>query len=163
MLRIGAELPEPKVAVAPAKAAEPEAAPRASVQKLTLYTDGASRGNPGPASIGVMIKDASGKVVDTIARAIGRQTNNIAEYAAVLAGLSRAKELGAQQVLLRADSELAIRQLTGVYKVKNEGLRPIFDAVKRLERSFPGGVRYEHVRREYNQEADALANQALDG
>mgnify|MGYP000036765144 CR=1 FL=1 len=130
--------------------------------KLILSTDGACRGNPGPASIGVVLAAPDGKIVDTIARPIGRTTNNIAEYEAVRAGLERAKELGAHSVHLRADSELAIRQLTGVYRVKNEQLKPIFDQVKALESSFAGGVTFEHVRREYNRQADALANEALD-
>lgn len=130
--------------------------------KVILSTDGASRGNPGPASIGVVLAAPDGRIIDTIARRIGRTTNNIAEYEAVRRGLERARELGAHSVHVRADSELAIRQLTGVYKVKNEALRPLFDEVKQLEAAFAGGVTFEHVRREYNRQADALANEALD-
>lgn len=130
--------------------------------KVILSTDGASRGNPGPASIGVVLAAPDGRIIDTIARRIGRTTNNIAEYEAVRTGLERARELGAHSVHVRADSELAIRQLSGVYKVKNEALKPLFDQVKALESSFAGGVSFEHVRREYNRQADALANEALD-
>lgn len=130
--------------------------------KLIVSTDGASRGNPGPASIGVVLAAPDGKIVDTIARRIGLTTNNIAEYQAVRIGLERARELGAHSVHVRADSELAIRQLTGQYKVKNEALRPLFEQVKLLEAGFAGGVTFEHVRREYNRQADALASEALD-
>ena len=104
-------------------------------------------------SIGVVLAAPDGKIVDTIARSIGRTTNNIAEYEAVRAGLERARELGAHSVHVRADSELAIRQLTGVYQVKNEQLKPLFDQVKALESMFAGGVTFEHVRREYNRQA----------
>jgi ribonuclease HI len=131
--------------------------------RLIINSDGASRGNPGPASIGVILRAPDGAVVERVAMPIGRTTNNIAEYEAVRAGLLRARALGARSILLRADSELAIKQLRGEYRVKNEGLRPIYQAVKELERSFSGGVEYQHVRREQNAEADALANEALDG
>jgi ribonuclease HI len=141
----------------------PPARPASGTHPLLLMnSDGASRGNPGPASIGVVLATPEGRVVDTIKKRLGRTTNNVAEYSAVLAGLSRALELGADSVVVRADSELAIRQLNGVYKVKNEQLRPLFDEIKRVERHFPGKITYQHVRREQNAEADALANQALD-
>ncbi|GEM_PF-454113 len=130
--------------------------------RLILNSDGASRGNPGPASIGVVLTQPDGTIVDTIARYIGRTTNNHAEYEAVRVGLLRAKELGARAVHVRADSELAIRQLTGVYRVKNEQLKSVFDEIKRLSDDFPQGVSFEHVGRELNQKADALANEALD-
>lgn len=145
---------------APVLPPTPLAIPRQT--KVILSTDGAARGNPGPASIGVVLAAPDGKILETISRRIGRTSNNIAEYAAVRAGLERARELGAHSVHLRCDSELAIRQLTGVYQVKNEALRPLFDEVKRLEAGFAGGVTFEHVRREYNRQADALANEALD-
>jgi ribonuclease HI len=145
-------------------AAPPKPAPRPNVELkgLVLHTDGASRGNPGPAAIGVVLATPDGKVVESIAKTIGRTTNNVAEYEAVRAGLARARELGARSVLLRADSELVVRQLSGQYQVKNPGLRPIYEDVKRIERTFEGGVRYQHVRRELNVDADALANAALD-
>lgn len=138
----------------------PETAAR--TESLVLHTDGASRGNPGPASIGVVISDESGKLLDELAEKIGVRTNNYAEYAAVIRGLERALELGAKHVHVRADSQLVIRQLEGVYKVKNEGIQPLFKMAKYLESKFERGVSYEHVRREENTEADALANLALD-
>jgi ribonuclease HI len=147
------------------RAASPQAKKKRDIEPgmhLIMNSDGASRGNPGPASIGVVLTKADGSIVDTIARYIGRTTNNIAEYEAMRAGLERAKELGALAVHVRADSELAIRQLGGLYKVKNEQLKPLFDEVKRLAELFPQGVSFEHVRRELNQKADALANEALD-
>jgi ribonuclease HI len=129
---------------------------------LIIATDGASRGNPGPASIGVVLATPDGKLVDTISKAIGRTTNNHAEYEAIRQGLVRARELGASQVCVRADSELVIRQLNGVYKVKNDALRPLFDEIRRAVIQFSEGVRFEHIRREHNRQADALANEALD-
>lgn len=129
---------------------------------LVIHTDGACRGNPGPSSIGVVIADENGTLLDELAEEIGVRTNNYAEYAAVIRGLERALELGAKHVHLRADSQLVIRQLEGVYRVKNEGIQPLYKMAKYLESKFERGVRYEHVRREENAEADALANLALD-
>jgi ribonuclease HI len=129
---------------------------------LIIATDGASRGNPGPSSIGVVLATPDGKLVDTISKAIGRTTNNHAEYEAIRQGLVRARELGASQVCVRADSELVIRQLNGVYKIKNDALRPLFDEIRRAVIQFSEGVRFEHIRREHNRQADALANEALD-
>jgi ribonuclease HI len=127
-----------------------------------LWTDGASRGNPGPASVGVMLRDPSGVELGTLSEALGRFTNNHAEYEAVRRGLLAALQLGATAAEVHADSELIIRQLTGVYRVKSAELRPLFDAAKVLEARFADGVRYRHVPREQNREADALANEALD-
>ena len=129
---------------------------------LILHTDGASRGNPGPASIGVLISNRAGAVVDEVAETIGVRTNNYAEYAAVIRGLERALELGAKSAHVRADSQLVVRQLQGTYQVKNEGIKPLFKMAKYLEAKFERGVTYEHIRREQNVEADALANLALD-
>ena len=151
-----------EVAPAAAVVAPQVVLPKATVGKLMMYSDGACRGNPGPSSIGVVLLDEAGEVVEEISRTIGRHTNNHAEYEAIRAGLERAAELGATSVHVRADSQLAVRQLMGQYRVKNEKLRPLFEAVKALEDEFPRGVRYEHVRREYNTRADALANEALD-
>ena len=131
-------------------------------QKLVVYTDGASRGNPGPASIGVVIQDASGKTVDIISLCIGRATNNQAEYRAIIAGLEKALEMGATRVELRSDSELAVYQLAGKYRVKNEALRPLFQDVERLRHKL-SGFEINYISREKNTEADKLANQALDG
>ncbi len=128
---------------------------------LTLWTDGGARGNPGPAGIGVVIRDASNAVVAEIAQYVGETTNNQAEYQALIAGLERALELGAREAIIHSDSELMVRQLEGTYRVKNEGLKPVFTKAKlliaRLDR-----VEIRHVRRELNCEADALVNQAID-
>jgi len=126
-----------------------------------LRTDGGARGNPGPAGIGAVIETETGEVVETISKYLGQKTNNQAEYQAVIEGLSRCKELGATAVHIYADSELLVKQANGEYKVKNEGLKPLFQEVKRLEQEI-GTVRYEHVRREKNKAADKLANQAMD-
>jgi ribonuclease HI len=141
----------------------PRAAGRiAEAQSLYVWTDGASRGNPGPAAIGVMIKDGEGKTVAAKGQVIGRRTNNVAEWEAVRYALECAVHLRAEKVHLRADSELVIKQLTGAYRVKHADLRPIYEAVKELESRFAKGVSYEHVPREQNREADHLANVALD-
>lgn len=129
---------------------------------LKLWTDGASRGNPGPASVGVVIQNAKGELVDELSERLGVRTNNYAEYEAVRRGLRRALELNANKVTVHADSELVVRQLNGVYRVKNPDLLPIYTAIKAVEREFARGVTYKHVRREQNADADRLANLALD-
>lgn len=130
---------------------------------LQIYTDGGARGNPGPAGIGVVIIDlASGEVIDEISKYLGETTNNQAEYQAAITGLARAVELGAKSVELIADSELLIRQCTGVYKVKNPDIAKRFLELKNLETQLGGRVKYRHVKRELNKKADALANQAMD-
>jgi ribonuclease HI len=145
------------------KKTEPRvAAPGTTVDAVRLWTDGASRGNPGPASVGVVIQNMDGEVVAEVAQAIGTRTNNVAEYEAVRLGLARALELGATKAMLHADSELVVRQLNGMYRVRNADLLPLFEAVKALEARFSRGVTYKHVRREQNADADRLANLALD-
>ena len=123
-------------------------------------TDGASRGNPGAAAIGVLIITAAGEKVE-IKQTIGRQTNNQAEYKAVIAALKEAVRLGAAEMLVKADSELVVKQLNGQYRVKNAGLAPLYAEVKALEAKFKS-VKYRYIPRLQNREADALANQALD-
>jgi ribonuclease HI len=126
-----------------------------------LHCDGAARGNPGPAGIGVEITDDDGAVVAEIAEGIGETTNNVAEYTAAIRGLERARELGATEVLLRSDSRLLIEQLAGHWKVKN----PVLQQLHRQARALLGAferVRLEHVRRERNVEADRLANEGVD-
>lgn len=131
---------------------------------LRLHTDGASRGNPGAAAIGVVIADAqSGAVVEEIGRAIGRTTNNVAEYRALLAGLGRALELGADGVEVWSDSELLVRQMDGRYEVRHPALRPLHAQARALCARFPGGVTLHHTLRGGNARADELANLALDG
>lgn len=129
--------------------------------RSVIYVDGASRGNPGPAAIGAVIYDDSGREVHTVSRRIGRATNNEAEYRAAIAGLEAALALGARDVELRMDSELVVRQLQGRYKVKNPSLRRLFGRLKDLQWRF-ASFQVRHVRREGNRRADALANEALD-
>jgi ribonuclease HI len=128
---------------------------------VIVSCDGASRGNPGPAGIGVHITDDDGAVLAEIARGIGETTNNVAEYTAVIEGLSRADELGAASVTLRSDSQLLINQLTGRYRVKSAHLEPLHRRVRSIAAGFDR-VSFEHVRREQNQEADRLANEGVD-
>jgi ribonuclease HI len=128
--------------------------------ELTIYTDGASRNNPGEAGAGVCILQ-DGKPVERIARYLGMTTNNIAEYSAAIIGLEYAVKLGACKVKLRADSELLVKQVNGLYKVKNEGLKPLYARVKELIAKI-ASVEVEYIPRERNKEADALANKAID-
>ena len=128
---------------------------------VIVSCDGAARGNPGPAGIGVVIQTAGGDVVERIAEGIGEATNNVAEYTAALEGLRRAAALGARDVLLRSDSHLLVEQLVGRYRVKAEHLRPLHAAVLTEARRFDR-IRFEHVRREGNKEADRLANVGVD-
>jgi len=132
-----------------------------SPTRLIVYTDGAARGNPGPAGAGAHLEDSAGKTVDSVERYLGEATNNVAEYTALLLGLERARELGARQVEIRADSELMVKQMRGEYRVRNAGLKPLFERALALASQF-AGVTYVHVRRELNQAADRLANHAID-
>lgn len=125
-----------------------------------LWTDGASRGNPGPAGIGVVLKARSGEILATEARFLGQTTNNVAEYRALLLGLETALERGVKRLEVRADSELLIRQLLGKYRVRNEGLKPLFRRAQELLRGFES-FELVHVRREQNAEADRLANEGI--
>jgi ribonuclease HI len=132
--------------------------------RLTIFTDGASRGNPGPSSYGFVILDARGKVLYKEGKYIGQTTNNVAEYRAVLAALQYVKDhLGAvsQGVELLADSKLVAEQLSGRYKIKAAHLKPIIEKIKVLSIEV-GGVSYGHIPRSQNSVADSLANQALD-
>ena len=124
--------------------------------------DGASRGNPGPAAYAVIVKDASGKVVFQLGKKLGRQTNNVAEYYALLAALDYAAGHGIKALRIRSDSELLVRQVKGQYKVKSEDLKPLHERALKLSRQLEYFV-IEHVMREMNRDADALANLALDG
>jgi len=130
--------------------------------KVVVHVDGGARGNPGPAAAAAVVSDSRGAILIEAAERLGSTTNNVAEYRAVLLGLSRARELGATEVELVNDSELVARQLTGAYRVKHEGLRPLHAqataALAQFER-----WRVRTVRREHNVRADALVNCALDG
>jgi ribonuclease HI len=123
--------------------------------------DGASRGNPGPAAYAVLIRDPNGKTILELAKKMGRQTNNVAEYYALLTALDYATSHGISALRIRSDSELLVRQMQGRYKVKSPDLKPLFERASKLARQLRY-VALEHVRRELNKEADALANLALD-
>jgi ribonuclease HI len=128
---------------------------------LIIHSDGAARGNPGPAGAGAVIATADGSVRATVCEYLGEMTNNQAEYRALWFALEKARELGGRTLMIRADSELMVKQLMGEYRVKNPGLREVFDEIKKLL-SFFASWKAEHVRREYNKDADRLANEAID-
>jgi ribonuclease HI len=130
-------------------------------ETITIQFDGGSRGNPGPAGIGVVLRAQDGTPVVTLGRFIGRATNNVAEYRALIAGLEKARELGAKKIVVKGDSELIIRQMTGVYKVRDANLRPLYEQAKRLYDQFEQAS-ITHNYRESNALADRLANLAMD-
>lgn len=129
--------------------------------RFTIYTDGGARGNPGPAGIGIVIKDARGKTIDAFGRFIGETTNNQAEYRALLAALEKAKDLGGTEVECMLDSELLVKQMNREYKVRNPDLQPLFVRIWNLAQGFRR-ITFTHVPREQNREADAMVNQAID-
>lgn len=129
--------------------------------KLIIYTDGGARGNPGPSGIGAVLKNIKGETIAEISEFIGNGTNNQAEYQAVLAGLKKAKELGAEELDLFLDSELVVKQLKREYKVKNVDLAILYVKVHNLILGFKK-ITFTHIRREFNKEADLLANLAMD-
>jgi len=126
-----------------------------------VYTDGASRGNPGPAAIAAVLFNEAGQEVHRLSQRIGRATNNVAEYRAAIAGLEAALALGAQQVELRMDSELVVRQLDARYRVRNPALKKLFARLQELRWRFQA-LEAKAIPREENRLADRLANQALD-
>ncbi|MBI5326856.1 MAG: ribonuclease HI family protein [Deltaproteobacteria bacterium] len=128
---------------------------------FNIYVDGASRGNPGDAGVGVVIATGSGKVLKEIEKYLGKATNNVAEYQALILALKEAKALGVEAINIFADSELMVKQIKGEYKVKSAGLLPLYREAKALLIEFS---RYDiiHINRERNTEADRLANQAID-
>lgn len=126
-----------------------------------LWTDGAARGNPGPAGCGAILKTPEGEVLDEQSQYLGHTTNNVAEYRALLLGLERALACGVQKLEVRADSELLIKQLRGEYRVRSAGLQPLYEQARRLIARFTS-VKLVHVRRELNVEADRLANRGID-
>jgi len=129
--------------------------------KAKLSTDGGARGNPGPAAYGYVLETDDGTVLDARGETIGVATNNVAEYRALVAGLEAAKRLGVTQLEVVSDSELLVKQMRGEYKVKNAALRDLSTQASRLARAFDGVV-YTAVRREHNELADKLVNEALD-
>lgn len=129
--------------------------------KLTVNVDGGARGNPGPAAIGAVVRDAEGEVLAERGERIGRATNNVAEYRALLLGIELAAELGADELDLVGDSELIVRQVEGRYKVKDATMKELHGQVKAALRPFESWS-IRHVRRENNADADRLVNAALD-
>jgi ribonuclease HI len=129
--------------------------------KARLSTDGGARGNPGPAAYGYVLETPDGTVLAAHGERIGVATNNVAEYRALLAGLEKAAELGVDELEVVSDSELLVKQMTGEYRVKNEALRDLSQEAARLARKV-GRVTYRAVRREHNELADRLVNEALD-
>ncbi len=130
--------------------------------RVVVHVDGGARGNPGPAAVAAVLTTPDGEPIESVGEAIGRATNNVAEYRALLLGIERAAALGATEVDLVGDSELIVKQVKGEYKVKDAGLRELHGQV----RSALGGFErwsIRHVRREHNAAADALVNETLDG
>jgi ribonuclease HI len=126
-----------------------------------LFTDGGARGNPGPAAYGYVLEADDGTILAQEGKTIGRATNNVAEYRALIAGLEKALELGLANVTVVSDSELVVKQMRGEYRVKNEALRDLRDEAETLARRL-GRVAYTNVRRAENELADRLVNEALD-
>ena len=146
--------PTPK----PLPAAEKPAA--APVTRAVLYSDGASRGNPGPAGAGAVLVLGEGRVM-RLGKYLGVQTNNVAEYQGVIIGLEKALEVGVRTLDVRADSMLAMMQLKGEWKLKNEGLKPLFERARSLIARFDQ-VTFRHIPREQNSAADEMSNRAID-
>ncbi len=135
--------------------------PPATGLQLTLQFDGGSRGNPGPAGIGVTLTAADNEVVYELGDSLGSCTNNVAEYTALVRGLKAALAMGAKHVIVRADSELVVRQMRGIYRVKSPDLKPLYQEACALVQAI-GQVEFNHVYRMNNARADALANAAMD-
>lgn len=129
--------------------------------KLTIYADGGARGNPGPAAAGIIIKDESGKTLAGYGEYLGRQTNNYAEYSALISGLKKAKELGATEVECVLDSELVTKQMNRQYRVKEPTLQKLFIQTFNLASAFKK-ISFKHTLREGNKEADRWVNKILD-
>jgi ribonuclease HI len=129
--------------------------------KLIINTDGGARGNPGPAGIGVVVRDEGGKIIAGHKQYIGETTNNVAEYKALILGLVEIHKMGATDVLVNMDSELVVKQMKGQYKIKEPGLQLLAGEVFKLIKNFHS-VNFNHVRREFNKEADKLVNEAID-
>jgi ribonuclease HI len=132
------------------------------MSRLIVNVDGGARGNPGPAAIGVVVREAGGEVLEELGERIGEATNNVAEYRALLKGIELAAGHGASELELVGDSELVVRQVEGRYKVKNAGMKELHAEVKQALRDFDSWS-IRHVKRAENAEADRLVNEALDG
>jgi len=138
--------------------AEPE---RKAIAAYQANVDGGSRGNPGPAAYGVVVRDPRGEIVARLKKYIGKNTNNVAEYFGLIAALDYAQNHAIRALRVESDSELMVKQMRGQYKVKSEELKPLFERAKKMSQTFES-FRISHVYREQNKEADALVNQALD-
>ena len=130
-------------------------------KKLFLYTDGGSRGNPGPSGIGVIVLDAKRKKIKEASKYIGETTNNVAEYSALVCGLEEARALGADEIVVYMDSELLAKQLNGEYRVKDENIKVLFEKALGILKNFES-FEIKHIAREKNKEADKLANKAIN-
>jgi ribonuclease HI len=137
---------------------EPERKPVAS---YLANIDGGSRGNPGPAAYGVLIRDPQGEIVARLKKYIGQTTNNVAEYFGLIAALDYAESHGVRALRIQSDSELLVKQMRGQYKVRSEDLKPLYERARKMSQALES-FRIEHVYREQNREADALANLAMD-
>src|SRR5207244_13401816 len=137
--------------------AEPK--PAAAAHRANI--DGGSRGNPGPAAYGVVIRDGRGEIVARLKKYIGRMTNNVAEYYGLIAALDYAQSHHIRALRIESDSELLVKHMRGEYKVKSADLKPLFERAKKMSQSF-ASFRIDHIYREQNKEADALANEAMD-
>lgn len=131
------------------------------MKKLIINTDGGARGNPGPAGTGVVIRADSGEIIYRHGGYIGTATNNVAEYKALIKALEEAVNLGGTDLQINMDSELIVRQMLGVYKIKEPGLQVLAQEVFKLKNNFKS-VNFTHVRREFNKDADAMVNEAID-
>ena len=129
---------------------------------INAYSDGGARGNPGPAACAAVLQDTSGEELLSKSRMLGSTTNNVAEYGGVILALELCAQLGVSEVRLHVDSELIARQITGQYKVKNQGLRPLYERAKRMSLEFES-FSIAHIPREKNKLADQLVNDELDG
>lgn len=138
---------------------EPE--PQAKPAAYRANIDGGSRGNPGPASYGVVIRNPKGEIIARLKKYIGRMTNNVAEYYGLIAALDWAQSNHVRALRIESDSELLVKQMRGQYKVKSADLKPLFERARKMSQSF-ASFRIDHVYREQNAEADTLANEAMD-
>ncbi|UCH12820.1 MAG: ribonuclease HI family protein [Candidatus Omnitrophota bacterium] len=129
--------------------------------RFHIYIDGAARGNPGPAGIGIVITDEKGKIIHTISKYLGQTTNNIAEYTALIFGMEEVRNKKAKDIIINTDSQLLARQLGGEYKVKSSSLKDLYNKVNTMLKSFDE-VRVNQIGREQNKHADKLANKAID-
>lgn len=132
------------------------------MSRAVVNVDGGARGNPGPAAIGVVVRDGDGELLEKLGEKIGTATNNVAEYRALLKGIELAAAHGATDLELIGDSELVVRQVEGRYKVKSAGMKELHAEVKKALRDFDSWS-IRHVRRAENADADRLVNEALDG